>query len=108
MHSLWNPESAAHCATELALRVYSSQLLGADETLVLHGGGNTSLKLRERNIVGDDEEILYVKGSGWDLATIKEPGFSPVRMAHLLKLARLDQLSDPQMVNELEQVRHAH
>ncbi|HEY4103959.1 MAG TPA: bifunctional aldolase/short-chain dehydrogenase, partial [Polyangiaceae bacterium] len=47
------------------------------------------------------EEILYVKGSGWDLATIKEPGFAPVRMAHLLKLARLDKLSDPEMVNEL-------
>ena len=101
MHSLWNQEHAARCATELALRVYSSQLLGADDTLVLHGGGNTSLKQRERNLVGEDEEILYVKGSGWDLATIQEPGFAPVRMAHLLKLSRLERLSDPQMVNEL-------
>ena len=101
MQSLWNPENAARCANELALRVYSSQLLGADDTLVLHGGGNTSLKQRERNLVGDDEEILYVKGSGWDLATIREAGFAPVRMAHLLKLARLEALSDPQMVNEL-------
>src|SRR5450432_3503141 len=101
MQSRWNPEQAARCATELALRVYSSQLLGADDTLVLHGGGNTSLKQRERNIVGEEEEILYVKGSGWDLATIQEPGFAPVRMAHLLKLARVDALSDPQMVNEL-------
>src|SRR5260221_5132566 len=101
MLNLWNPESAARCASELALRVYSSQLLGADDTLVLHGGGNTSLKQRERSLIGEDEEILYVKGSGWDLATIKEPGFAPVRMAHLLKLARLELLSDPQMVNEL-------
>jgi rhamnose utilization protein RhaD (predicted bifunctional aldolase and dehydrogenase)/NAD(P)-dependent dehydrogenase (short-subunit alcohol dehydrogenase family) len=101
MLSLWNQEQAARCATELALRVYSSQLLGADDTLVLHGGGNTSLKQRERNLVGEDEEILYVKGSGWDLATIQEPGFAPVRMAHLLKLSRLERLSDPQMVNEL-------
>jgi rhamnose utilization protein RhaD (predicted bifunctional aldolase and dehydrogenase)/NAD(P)-dependent dehydrogenase (short-subunit alcohol dehydrogenase family) len=101
MLSLWNQEQAARCATELALRVSSSHLLGADDTLVLHGGGNTSLKQRERNLVGEDEEILYVKGSGWDLATIQEPGFAPVRMAHLLKLSRLDRLSDPQMVNEL-------
>jgi rhamnose utilization protein RhaD (predicted bifunctional aldolase and dehydrogenase)/NAD(P)-dependent dehydrogenase (short-subunit alcohol dehydrogenase family) len=101
MQSLWNPEDAARCATELALRVYSSRLLGRDDTLVLHGGGNTSLKLREPNLVGEEEEILYVKGSGWDLATIEEAGFAPVRMAHLLKLARLDVLSDPQMVNEL-------
>jgi rhamnose utilization protein RhaD (predicted bifunctional aldolase and dehydrogenase)/NAD(P)-dependent dehydrogenase (short-subunit alcohol dehydrogenase family) len=101
MQSLWNPEKAARCKSELALRVYSSQLLGADDTLVLHGGGNTSLKERERNLVGEDEEILYVKGSGWDLATIQEPGFAPVRMGHLLKLARLEVLSDPQMVNEL-------
>jgi rhamnose utilization protein RhaD (predicted bifunctional aldolase and dehydrogenase)/NAD(P)-dependent dehydrogenase (short-subunit alcohol dehydrogenase family) len=101
MQSLWNPEKAARCLSELALRVYSSQLLGADDTLVLHGGGNTSLKERERNLIGEDEEILYVKGSGWDLATIQEPGFAPVRMAHLLKLARLEALSDPQMVNEL-------
>ncbi len=101
MQSLWNSEQAARCATELALRVYSSQLLGADDTLVLHGGGNTSLKQREKNLVAEEEEILYVKGSGWDLATIQEPGFAPVRMAHLLKLARLEALSDPQMVNEL-------
>ena len=54
-----------------------------------------------RNLVGDDEDILYVKGSGWDLEFIEEAGFSPVRMAHLLKLAQLEALSDPQMVNEL-------
>ncbi|HEY4157748.1 MAG TPA: bifunctional aldolase/short-chain dehydrogenase, partial [Polyangiaceae bacterium] len=101
MQSLWNPEHASLCATELALRVYTSQLLGRDDTLVLHGGGNTSLKVRERNLVGEEEEILYVKGSGWDLVSIQEAGFAPVRMAHLLKLARLEALSDPQMVNEL-------
>src|SRR5205085_10687510 len=55
----------------------------------------------EKNVVGDDEEILYVKGSGWDLETIEVNGFAPVRMAHLLKLAQLETLSDPQMVNEL-------
>lgn len=67
---------------------------------MLHGGGNTSVKIRERNIVGDEEGILYVKGSGSDLVFIKETGFSPVRLAHLRKLAQLETLSDPQLVNE--------
>ena len=101
MQSLWNDEEAAAYRGDLAQRVYTSRLLGRDKSLVLHGGGNTSVKIRERNLVGDEEEILYVKGSGWDLELIEEAGFSPVRMAHLLKLAELKTLSDPQMVNEL-------
>lgn len=101
MKNLWDAAQAAKCRTELELRVYTSRLLGQDESLVLHGGGNTSVKIRERNLVGDEEDILYVKGSGWDLATIGPGGFTPVRMAHLLKLAGLDELSDPQMVSEL-------
>ena len=74
---------------------------GRDRTLVLHGGGNTSVKLREKNVLGEEEDILYVKGSGWDLETIEEAGFAPVQLAHLQRLARLPALSDPQMVNEL-------
>lgn len=101
MHSLWNDAEARQYEGDLALRVYTSRLLGRDPSLVLHGGGNTSVKLTERNAVGEDEEILWVKGSGWDLQTIEQGGFAPVRMAHLLKLARLDALSDPQMMNEL-------
>jgi rhamnose utilization protein RhaD (predicted bifunctional aldolase and dehydrogenase)/NAD(P)-dependent dehydrogenase (short-subunit alcohol dehydrogenase family) len=104
MKSLWNDgEAAAFFADggDLGLRVYTSRLLGRDRTLVLHGGGNTSVKIRERNLVGDEEDVLYVKGSGWDLETIEAAGFSPVRLDHLLRLARLDELSDPQMVNEL-------
>jgi rhamnose utilization protein RhaD (predicted bifunctional aldolase and dehydrogenase)/NAD(P)-dependent dehydrogenase (short-subunit alcohol dehydrogenase family) len=101
MKNLWDPAEAAKCGSDLELRVYSSRLLGRDDTLVLHGGGNTSVKVRERNVVGEEEEILYVKGSGWDLETIEVNGFAPVRMAHLLKLARLESLSDPQMVSEL-------
>jgi rhamnose utilization protein RhaD (predicted bifunctional aldolase and dehydrogenase)/NAD(P)-dependent dehydrogenase (short-subunit alcohol dehydrogenase family) len=101
MKNLWDPAEAAKCKTDLELRVYTSRLLGRDDTLVLHGGGNTSVKVREKNILGEEEEILYVKGSGWDLETIEAAGFTPVRMAHLLKLARLEQLSDPQMVSEL-------
>src|SRR5437868_14315471 len=101
MESRWSDNEAAAHRGDLAQRVYSSRLLGRDKTLVLHGGGNTSVKIRERNLVGDEEDILYVKGSGWDLEFIEEAGFSPVRMAHLLRLAQLKQLSDPQMVNEL-------
>ena len=48
-------------------RVHTSRLLGQNKSLVLHGGGNTSVKITEKNIIGKEEEILYVKGSGWDL-----------------------------------------
>ena len=99
--SLWNDADAGRYQGEVGLRVYTSRLLGRDSSLVLHGGGNTSVKIKERNVVGKEEEILYVKGSGWDLETIEEAGFAPVRMDHLLKLAQLTALSDPQMVNEL-------
>ncbi|MFO0210345.1 MAG: class II aldolase/adducin family protein, partial [Pseudanabaena sp.] len=102
MKSLWCDREAAEYKTDLGLRVYTSRLLGRDPSLVLHGGGNTSVKIREKNIVGEEEEILYVKGSGWDLETIAEAGFAPVRMLHLLKLAKLQVLSDSQMVNELK------
>ena len=101
MTGLWNSDDAARYSGQLALRIYSSQLLGRDPSLVLHGGGNTSVKLREVNVLGEALDILYVKGSGWDLATILEPGFAPVRLDHLLKLATLESLSDPQMVSEL-------
>jgi len=101
MKNRWNESEAEKYQGELAQRVYTSRLLGADHTLVLHGGGNTSVKIKTKNAVGDDEEILYVKGSGWDLETIAEGGFAPVRMTHLKRLARLEVLSDPQMMNEL-------
>jgi len=102
MKNLWDDNAAARCKDELALRVYSSRLLGCNPSLVLHGGGNTSVKIQETNLVGEEEEILYVKGSGWDLATIEAPGFTPIRLAHLLKLAQLESLSDLDMVNELK------
>jgi rhamnose utilization protein RhaD (predicted bifunctional aldolase and dehydrogenase)/NAD(P)-dependent dehydrogenase (short-subunit alcohol dehydrogenase family) len=101
MKSLWNDSEAARFTTDLQLRVHTSRLLGRDDTLVLHGGGNTSVKVRELMVTGEQEDILYVKGSGWDLVTIEEAGFAPVRLAHLRKLATLETLSDPQMMNEL-------
>ena len=62
----------------LGPRVYTSRLLGRDKSLVLHGGGNTSVKLREKNLFGEERDVLYVKGSGWDLETIEAAGFAPV------------------------------
>lgn len=84
----------------LAVRTYSARLLGADASLVLHGGGNTSAKGVQRTIVGDDVEVLYIKGSGWDLATIEPPGHPAVRLDALRRLRALKQLSDEAMVNE--------
>lgn len=101
MQSLWNDQDAAQYTDDLGLRVYTSRLLGQDPALVLHGGGNTSVKVREPNLFGEEEEILYIKGSGWDLATIERAGFAPVRQTAALRLAQLPTLSDSQMANEL-------
>jgi rhamnose utilization protein RhaD (predicted bifunctional aldolase and dehydrogenase)/NAD(P)-dependent dehydrogenase (short-subunit alcohol dehydrogenase family) len=101
MKSFWSDAEAAQFTGPLGPRVYTSRLLGRDKTLVLHGGGNTSVKLREKNLFGEDEDVLYVKGSGWDLETIEAPGFTPVALGYVRRLAALPRLSDPQMVNEL-------
>ena len=105
MKSLWNDKEADACEYadgELGLRAYSSRLLGADESLVLAGGGNTSVKISEPNVLGEDVELLYVKGSGWDLSDIEPLGFAGVRMDHCLKLLELPELADAVMVNELK------
>jgi rhamnose utilization protein RhaD (predicted bifunctional aldolase and dehydrogenase)/NAD(P)-dependent dehydrogenase (short-subunit alcohol dehydrogenase family) len=101
MMSHWIEAEAAKHVGDLAQRVYSSRLLGMDSALVLHGGGNTSVKSEVTDVFGDSEKVIYVKGSGWDLETIEAAGFSPCRMDHLLRLATLKTLSDPQMAIEL-------
>jgi len=101
MKSLWDDAEAARYHGPLGPRVYASRLLGRDKSLVLHGGGNTSVKLRERNLFGEHEEVLYVKGSGWDLETIEPEGFTPVALAPLRRLATLPALGDREMMNEL-------
>lgn len=99
MISKWsNEEAKAFENDPLAMRVYTSRLLGQDEDLVLHGGGNTSVKIKEKDLFGDSVELLYVKGSGWDLGTIAAAGFAPVKMEVLLKMAQLAELSDTDMV----------
>ena len=94
MKNLWNAEEASTFKTDLELRVYTSNLLGQSDELVLHGGGNTSVKS-----MVNGEGILYVKGSGWDLVSIKAEGFSPVKMSTLLEMAELEYLSDTDMVS---------
>jgi rhamnose utilization protein RhaD (predicted bifunctional aldolase and dehydrogenase)/NAD(P)-dependent dehydrogenase (short-subunit alcohol dehydrogenase family) len=86
----------------LALRVYTSRLIGRESDLVLHGGGNTSVKLRNRNIIGEEQNVLYVKGSGVDLATIGPEGFVGLDMDPLQKLRDLESLSDEEMENQLQ------
>ena len=98
MKSLWNDiEAQAFENDPLQLRVYTSRLLGREPGLVLHGGGNTSVKDAVKNIFGDIEEILFVKGSGHDLATIQADGFAPVRLKALTRLSTLERLPDIKM-----------
>jgi len=86
---------------DLALRVYTSRLIGRDPDLVMHGGGNTSLKGSVTTLVGERVEALFVKGSGWNLDSIEPPGLPAVDLAHLRKLRSLAELSDEEMVNQL-------
>ena len=108
MQNLWSDRDAEAAAQhygaegvsrELALRVYTTRLLGGEPQLVLHGGGNTSLKTRAKDLLGEEVEVLCVKGSGWDMATIEPPGLPAVRLEPLRKLRRLASLSDEDMVN---------
>ncbi len=99
MKSLWNDNEAKTFADDpLQLRVYTSRLLGQEPELVLHGGGNTSLKANVKNLFGDKEEILFVKGSGFDLATIQANEFAPIRLEVLIRMVTLDRLIDTDLV----------
>ena len=108
MQSQWSDDAAgdtvAHyrhqgVTEDLALRVYTTRLLGRDPLLVLHGGGNTSVKTRARDILGDEHDVLCVKGSGWDMGAIEPAGLPAVKLAPLQKARALDGMSDEDMVN---------
>lgn len=88
MKNNFKPQDAKNL-DDLEMRVYTSRLLGNDQDLVLHGGGNTSVKI---------DDILCVKGSGWDLGSIEKEGFSPARIDKLMALLEYDTLSDSDMV----------
>jgi len=83
---------------DLALRVYTTRLLGRNKELVLHGGGNTSVKTTIKDIDGRKYEVLCVKGSGWDMADIEPPGLPAVKLKPLLSLKNKKYLSDEDMV----------
>ncbi len=102
MESRWqDSEATAFQDSDLALRVYTSRLLGLDDDLVLHGGGNTSVKSSSTNIFGENRETLFVKGSGWDLKSIEAPGFAPCDLAYLQRLAALEAMTDSDMMRQL-------
>jgi len=84
---------------DLALRTYTTRLLGGDPKLVLHGGGNTSVKTIAKDQLGDDVDVICVKGSGWDMGNIEPAGLPAVRLAPLRRLRALDKLADADMVN---------
>jgi len=106
MRSLWSDGDAEAMVArygegagrDVALRVYTSRLLGGDPRLVLHGGGNTSVKTVLPDLLGDPVAVLCVKGSGWDMAQIEPPGLPAVRLAPIQKLRIHDALSDEDMV----------
>ena len=107
MKSLWNAKHAQAAidhyvaqgiAADLALRVYTTRLLGGVPKLVLHGGGNTSLKTKVTDMVGEEWDVLCVKGSGWDMGTIEPAGLPAVKLGPLQKARAFDALSDEDMV----------
>ncbi len=107
MHSLWldaeaerliDHYAAAGVGRDVVLRVYTSRLLGGEPKLVLHGGGNTSVKTMMKDLLGEEVEVLCVKGSGWDMAAIEPAGLPAVRLAPLRKLRGREALSDEEMV----------
>jgi len=110
MQSLWSEAeaerlvdhySADGIGRDVALRVYTSRLLGCESKLVLHGGGNTSVKTRSADLLDDETEVLCVKGSGWDMAAIEPAGLPALRLAALRKLRGRTALSDEDMVRVL-------
>ena len=87
---------------DLAIRVYTSRLIGSETDLVLHGGGNTSVKVRIKDITGEKKDVIYVKGSGVDLRNIEPEGFSGLNTAPLIRLGTLDSIPDEVMENQLK------
>ncbi len=86
---------------DLALRIYTTHLLGGEKKLVLHGGGNTSVKTKFKNIFNEDIDVIYVKGSGWDMSNLTHNGMPGLNINPLLKTLSLNKLSDQNMVNFL-------
>ena len=108
MQSKWSDADAQKFAADyapkgvnqdLAVRTYTTRLLGSDPKMVLHGGGNTSVKTTVKDQLGEDVDVICIKGSGWDMGVIEPAGLPAVRLEPLRKLRKLDKLSDEDMVN---------
>ena len=108
MQSKWSDADAKKFAADyapkgvnedLAVRTYTTRLLGSDPKMVLHGGGNTSVKTVVKDQLGEDVDVICIKGSGWDMGVIEPAGLPAVRLEPLRKLRKLDKLSDEEMVN---------
>jgi len=102
MKCLWDDREATQHAGDLAQRVYTSRLLGREKSLVLQCGGGTSVKIKEKNVFGEEEDILYVSGGDRDLESIEAEGFLPMRLNYLARLTKLDPLSDTQLADEIK------
>jgi rhamnose utilization protein RhaD (predicted bifunctional aldolase and dehydrogenase)/NAD(P)-dependent dehydrogenase (short-subunit alcohol dehydrogenase family) len=109
MDNNWNKSSADRMVTEfaraagsdLAFCIYLSRLLGDEPDLVLHGGGNTSVKTATVNVLREEQTALFVKASGYDLSGITPEGFSGMVLDPLRKMRSLDRLPDNDMIREL-------
>ncbi|MCK6553753.1 bifunctional aldolase/short-chain dehydrogenase [Candidatus Binatia bacterium] len=109
MQSQWSEADAARCSErwsprygdDLALRTYASRLLGAHDDLVLHGGGNTSVKTSRTDVLGETVAAIFVKASGRDLATIEPEGHCGLDLGYLRRLRALPELDDDAMANQL-------
>lgn len=109
MRSRWSDEEAsgfvarhgAEWSERLALRTYSSRLLGADPALVLHGGGNSSVKAPWKNVFGEAVAAIFVKASGTDMSTIEPAGHPGLDLEYLRRLRALSDLEDSAMVDQL-------
>ena len=108
MQSKWSDADAKKFAADyapkgvnedLVVRIYTTRLLGSDPKMVLHGGGNTSVKTVVKDQLGEDVDVICIKGSGWDMGVIEPAGLPAVRLEPLRKLRKLDKLSDEDMVN---------
>ena len=99
--SLWDDAKAAQFKTDLELLVYRSNLLGAEPVIINWRGGNTSSKTIERDHLGREVRVLWVKGSGSDLATCTAKDFAGLKLDEILPLENRDTLSDEEMVEFL-------
>ena len=110
MQNHWNKKIAnkyireyakKNISKDFALRIYTTHLLGSDKKLVLHGGGNTSLKETHKDIFNKNINVIHVKGSGWDMSNLTEKGMPTVFLDPLIKTLKFNTMTDKKMVNFL-------